>query len=143
MGELAPGSDSANMLMHKVYNDIALDRRRVKCLLSTAGTEIAKEVEVRLEAVRDEAYGADYFFDDATSTMYAPVGITTEQLPFDYDYAPEPTQTVEDKPVYTHTPDYMCCGIGFSGKKYEPIIEECCEDGSVESYLEDGSSGCI
>lgn len=124
-------------LMAKVYNEISLERHRAKCLLMDSGSDVAKDIEKINEELSAKESQYDYFGD---MTSEAPYDGTTAQMDnyaeaygyddpgLDYDQGADSDGS--DAEASTET-DYMCCGRGLSGKKFNTHTEECCDDGGV------------
>lgn len=130
-------ADDQNVkLMSKVYNNIALERYRCKCLMAESGKEMASE----LEKINEElaAKESDYVFYEYGSTTDLAWDATSE-VPYDdwldltsapsLDYSEDDSDLV-DSDVSLRA-DYACCGIGLGAKRYNINEEECCEDGNV------------
>ena len=125
--------EEGQQLMDNIYNDIALERARATCLLASSAHDLGAVFDESQNRY-DEYY--NYGNEDSTSTAYD-AGTTQQSLEseaaYDVTYADEttayeaPATTAED----LGPADYKCCGIGFTGKKYDTKTEACCEDGST------------
>lgn len=138
------GDDGA-ALAGRVYNDIALDRKRVKCLFNDGGKDIAAQVEVynNVLAAKQQDYQA-YFYEDGMATSeVAWANYETAEAAYAYEIT-DPQQIDYGYEAYAYAApegpkDFACCGRGFGGKKYDMNTHECCEEGSVKDINE----GCI
>lgn len=141
----ADGDDNndANVLMKKVYNDIATERRRCKCLLQVSGKEVSKAIEEANDnAQRTDEYDFGFGYDTATSTWQISTQYTVgyadeDDLELANSYVEDENVPVTDEEVDTGPKDYTCCGIGFSGRKYDINSEECCSEGNTVNFLND------
>lgn len=139
LASLDPSSTSGQDLLQKAYNEISIERHRTKCLLASGGQNIAAAIEAANEALAAKNSEYSYYGDE---TVTAPMGFSTsmdpanfaelydtEELDYSdttYDYSVADVAEVEAGP-----PDYLCCGRGLSGKKFDVNTEECCDDGSI------------
>jgi hypothetical protein len=138
------GKEEGQALMDKIYNDIAIERSRATCLFAQGGTDLGAVFEAN-----QERYDEYYTYGDATTTasydFATSAGAETTADLYDvtyaaeevYDYAESTTAAGTTDYGFTTTteepaiPDWRCCGIGFSAKKYDANVQACCEDGSV------------
>ena len=122
-------------LMDQIYSDIAVERSRSTCLLSSSGNDLGLAFE-RANERYDEYYA--YGEDDATTTAEAAYSIATTDnaIVDDYALAYEDATTTAIPEAITSTGEplpnnWKCCGIGFSGQKYDTNAQACCDDGST------------
>jgi len=122
-------------LMDQIYSDIAVERSRSTCLLSSNGNDLGLAFE-RANERYDEYYA--YGEDGATTTAEAAYSVATSEnaLVDDYALAYDDATTTAIPEAITSTAEplpnnWQCCGIGFSGKKFDSNAQACCDDGSI------------
>lgn len=152
LAQLKSGSAEQKILLDATYNSIALDRKRCKCFFQTAPVDIASVIDAYMNAEFGDVDSErqDNFYGPSATETAAPeyyetanaINMEYQEGPFTTD-APLPPQTgaIGFAPV-AEEPDYICCGIGLNGVKYNYREQECCEDGSIRSFDPSGDSMC-
>lgn len=145
----ALAGDEGTALQSAVYNDMAMEKLRVKCLIAVSGKDYAAKVDSYNEALAAKESDYSFYYDgditattDPVSEYVMPVAYAYEGSDLEYEIDPTtawPETEAEDVPN-----DYLCCGRGFSGKKYNANSHECCEGETPGSHkAKSFAEGCI
>jgi len=155
---LRPDSAFGQRLAQKVYNNIALDRRRSKCLLAQTTEPIAytlatfeqqrfdEKMQPSGQSARESQYSYDYYYGNEGYITTTMAGTTLGADETDeesllkgneygdysyYNFVNETALEVEEKVEVAM--DMACCGIGFSGRPYNVLTHECCASGEIHA----------
>lgn len=145
----ALAGDEGTKLASRVYNDIALDRKRVKCLIATNGKDMATRIDFYNEALAAKESDYSFYYDGEVTATTDPVSeyVMPEAYAYegdDIEYGFEATTPWPETEAEEVPNDFMCCGRGFSGKKYNANSHECCEgDMPGDHRPKSFSEGCI
>jgi len=141
LADLAEGQAAGETLMGQIYNNLALDKRRTKCLLSSATEDPYTVMSGLSESGRDNYYEFTFSTwgpatDGTVDTTTPTEGSWTTMSQDTTTSWPYTTTTAYDEVSEVGEPDNMCCGIGFGGVKYNTAEKECCDDGTTALFGE-------